>query len=278
VTSLSFHKLHGTANDFIYVDARDGLPADAPGLATRLCDRHRGIGGDGLILLYDSAVADCRMEIFNADGSRAEMCGNGIRGFAKWVLDHGLASGEPLRVETDAGLKSIVAERAASRITSVRVDMGVPEWDGRRIPVDADGPVVDHPLDVAGQTHRVTCVSMGNPHCVVFVDDVEGLDLTTIGPAFEHHPFFPRRVNTEFVRVVARDRVEMRVWERGSGETLACGTGACAVAVAGARTGRTDRRTTVVLRGGELVIDWSSDDRVQMTGPAVEVFRGTVEV
>jgi diaminopimelate epimerase len=278
MTRLPFHKLHGTANDFVYVDARSGLPGDAADLARRLCDRHRGVGADGLILLQGSAVADCRMEIFNADGSRAEMCGNGIRGFAKWVLDHGLAAGEPLRVETDAGLKSVIAERASGRVSSVTVDMGVPEWEGRRIPVAADGPIVDRPLEVAGESHRVTCVSMGNPHCVVFVDDVAGLDLAAIGPAFEHHSFFPRRVNTEFVRVAGPDRLEMRVWERGSGETLACGTGACAAAVAAARTGRAGRRVTVALRGGELVIDWAADDRVRMAGPAVEVFQGTVEV
>jgi diaminopimelate epimerase len=278
MTSLSFHKLHGTANDFVYVDARRGLPRDPADLAPQLCDRHRGIGADGLILLRDSARADCRMEIFNADGSRAEMCGNGIRGFAKWVLDHGLATGEPLRVETDAGMKSVVAERAAGRVTAVTVDMGAPEWEGRRIPVDADGPVVDRPLDVGGHRHVVTCVSMGNPHCVVFADAIDSLDLAAIGPAFERHPFFPRRVNTEFVQVLGPDRLAMRVWERGAGETLACGTGACAAAVAAARTGRGARRTTVVLRGGELGIDWGTDDRVRMTGPAIEVFQGTIEV
>ncbi|HEX6130406.1 MAG TPA: diaminopimelate epimerase, partial [Actinomycetota bacterium] len=266
MTRLPFHKLHGTANDFVYVDARGGLPGDAADLARQLCDRHRGVGADGLILLRDSAVADCRMEIFNADGSRAEMCGNGIRGFAKWVLDHGLAAADPLRVETDAGLKAVAAERANGSVSSVTVDMGTPEWDGRLIPVAADGPVVEHPLEVAGRTHRVTCVSMGNPHCVVFVDDVASLDLATIGPAFERHLFFPRRVNTEFVRVAAPDRLEMRVWERGSGETLACGTGACAAAVAAARKDLTGRAVRVTLPGGDLDIVWrDSDDHILMT-------------
>jgi len=278
MTRIAFHKLHGTANDFVYVDARRGLPDSPAALATRLCERHRGIGADGLILLEPSDRADCRMAIFNADGSRAEMCGNGIRGFAKWVLDHELAHGDPLRIETDAGIKTIAVERTGGTVASVTVDMGSPEWEGRRIPVDADGPVVDHPLDVDGRRWTVTCVSMGNPHCVTFVDDVAGLDLATLGPRFEHHPFFPRRVNTEFIRVLAPNRLEMRVWERGSGETLACGTGACAAAVAAARTGRSERRVTVVLRGGELVIDWRADDRIFMTGPAVEVFAGTVEV
>jgi diaminopimelate epimerase len=278
VTRLAFHKLHGTANDFVYVDARTGLPDDPPTLARHLCDRHRGIGADGLILLQRSAHADCRMEIFNADGSRAEMCGNGIRGFAKYVLDHGLVAAEPLRIETDAGVKSVLVERAGGRVASVTVDMGRPEWDGRRIPVNADGPVVDHPLEVAGTTYRVTCVSMGNPHCVVFVDDPAALDLAAIGPAFERHPCFPRRVNTEFTHVATPDRLEMRVWERGSGETQACGTGACAAAVAAARTGRAARGVTVALRGGDLRIEWGDDDHVRMTGPAVEVFEGSVEV
>jgi diaminopimelate epimerase len=194
------------------------------------------------------------------------------------VLDHELAHGDPLRIETDAGIKTIAVERTGGTVASVTVDMGSPEWEGRRIPVDADGPVVDRPLDVDGRRWTVTCVSMGNPHCVTFVDDVAGLDLTTLGPRFEHHPFFPRRVNTEFIRVLAPNRLEMRVWERGSGETLACGTGACAAAVAAARTGRSERHVTVLLRGGELVIDWRADDRIFMTGPAVEVFAGTVEV
>jgi diaminopimelate epimerase len=278
MTRLPFRKLHGTANDFVYVDARAGLPADPGDLARRLCDRHRGIGADGLILLRDSTTAACRMEIFNADGSHAEMCGNGIRGFAKYVLDHGLATGTPLAVETDAGVKTVTVTRTDGLVTSVTVDMGAPEWDGRRIPVDADGLVVDHPLEVAGEGYRVTCVSMGNPHCVVFVDDVDALDVPRLGPAFERHPFFPRRVNTEFVRVHGPEHLEMRVWERGSGETLACGTGAGAAAVAAARTGRAGRHVAVRLRGGELTIEWTPADQVRLSGPAVEVFEGLVEV
>jgi len=218
------------------------------------------------------------MTIYNADGSRPEMCGNGIRGFAKFVYDRHLVDADPLAVETDAGIKTVRVARADGAVRSVAVDMGVPEWDGRRIPVAADGEVVDQPLEVAGRTWRVTCVSMGNPHCVVFVDAVDTLALETIGPAFERHPFFPQRVNTEFVRVLGPDRLEMRVWERGAGETLACGTGACAAAVAAARTGRTGRLVTVALRGGELQIEWQADDQVRMTGDAVEVFRGRIEV
>jgi len=280
MATLRFAKLHGTANDFVYVDAREGFPGDPAALAPRLCDRRRGIGADGLILLEraSSDDADCRMVIYNADGSRPEMCGNGIRGLAKFVHDHGLVHADPLRVETDAGVRTIHAEVRNGRVARVTVDMGVPEWRGRAIPVASDGEVVDRPLDVAGKGYRVTCVSMGNPHCVVFVDDVDRLPLADIGPRFEHDPFFPRRVNTEFVQVLSPERVRMRVWERGAGETMACGTGACAAAVSAARTGRTGRSVVVALPGGELEINWRADDRVLMTGDAVEVFEGRVEV
>jgi diaminopimelate epimerase len=278
MATLAFAKLHGTANDFVYVDARRGLPRDPAALAPALCDRHRGIGADGLILLLDSEQADCRMRIFNADGSVAEMCGNGIRGFAKFVLDRELVQGIPLRVETDAGIKIVEPEMAGGRVVRVAVDMGAPVWDGRAIPVAADGEVVERPLDVDGREYRVTCLSMGNPHCAVFLDDVASLALATIGPRFEHHPFFPRRVNTEFIRVAGPADLEMRVWERGAGETLACGTGACAAAVAAARTGRTGRRVRVALPGGSLDIDWQADDHVHMSGDAVEVFDGFIEV
>jgi diaminopimelate epimerase len=278
MATLDFTKLHGTANDFVYLDARRGLPADPAALAPRLCDRHRGIGADGLILLLPSEAADCRMRIVNSDGTTAEMCGNGIRGFAKFVLDRGLVRANPLRVETDAGVKTLRAELAQGRVRRVAVDMGTPEWSGRKIPLDADGEVVDRPLEVAGRAWRVTCVSMGNPHCVVFVDDPASLALAEIGPRFEHHPFFPKRVNTEFVRVVGPERLEMRVWERGAGETMACGTGACATVVAAARTGRAGRRAVVALPGGELEIEWRPDDHVVMTGDAVEVFEGRIEV
>src|SRR4029453_2928752 len=276
--TLAFSKLHGTATDFVYVDARRGLPGDPAALAPALCDRHRGVGADGLILLLESEHADCRMKIYNADGSVAEMCGNGIRGFAKFVLDRGLLARVPLRVETDAGIKIVEPEREHGRVARVAVDMGAPVWDGRSIPVDADGEVIERPLEVAGGDYGVTCVAMGNPHCVVFMDDVASLPLATLGPRFEHHPFFPRRVNTEFIRVAARDALEMRVWERGAGETLACGPGACAAAVAAARTGRTGRRVRVSLPGGPLDIDWQDDDHVRMTGDAVDVFDGSIEV
>jgi diaminopimelate epimerase len=276
--TLRFAKLHGTANDFIYVDARAGFPGDPAAVARRLCDRRRGIGADGLILLLPSTEADGRMVIYNSDGSRAEMCGNGIRGLAKLVHDRGLLTKNPLTLETDAGVKTLSLHLDGGRVARVTVDMGMPEWRGRAIPVDADGEVLDHPLVVDGRTWPVTCVSMGNPHCVVFVDDVATLPLETLGPRFEHHRFFPRRVNTEFVQVDAPDRLTMRVWERGAGETMACGTGACAVGVAAARTGRSARHVTVTLPGGPLEIEWRPDDRVLMTGDAVAVFEGQVEV
>ncbi len=280
MATLRFAKLHGTANDFVYVDAREGFPGDPAALAPRLCDRRRGIGADGLILIepVTDGTADCRMVIYNADGSRPEMCGNGIRGLAKFVWDRGIARENPLRVATDAGVKTIIPDVAGGVVARVTVDMGTPEWDGRRIPVDADGEVVERPLTVDGRSWHVTCVSMGNPHCVMFVDDVATLPLETLGPRFAGHPFFPRGVNTEFIRVAARDRLEMRVWERGAGETQACGTGACAAAVAAARTGRAERRATVSLPGGDLLIDWRADDHVLMTGDAVEVYEGRIEV
>src|SRR5262249_5562575 len=190
----------------------------------------------------------------------------------------GRGDADPLRVETDAGIKWIHTELADGRVARVTVDMGVPEWNGRAIPVAADGEVIERPLEVAGRSWRVSCVSMGNPHCVVFVDDVGALPLADLGPRFEHHPLFPRGVNTEFIRIRSPERLEMRVWERGAGETLACGTGACAAAVVAARTGRSGRQVIVALPGGELEIDWRTDDRVLMTGDAVEVFEGRVEV
>jgi len=278
MANLPFVKLHGTANDFVYVDAREGIPADPTRLAPRICDRHTGVGADGLILLLPSTQADARMVLYNADGSRPEMCGNGIRGFAKWVYDRGIVRKDVLTVETDAGVKTLRCEVRDGRVARVAVDMGTPEWRGPHIPVAAEGEVLDRPLEVAGRTWTVTCVAMGNPHCVVFLDDVARLDLPVLGPRFEHHAFFPRRVNTEFVRVVSPERLEMRVWERGAGETMACGTGACAAAVAAARTGRAARQAVVALPGGELAIDWRADDRVVMTGAAVEVFEGRLEV
>jgi diaminopimelate epimerase len=278
MTSVRFTKMHGTGNDYVYVDAADTCVPDPAALARRVAPRRTGIGSDGLILVCPSRVAACRMEMYNADGSRGEMCGNGIRCVAKYAYEHGISRDNPMVIETDGGLRTVELEITGGRVTAATVDMGAPILEGPRIPVDATGQVVDHPLNVDGTRHVVTCVSMGNPHCVVFASDIDTLPIAEIGPRFERHPFFPRRVNTEFVEVVAPDAVRMRVWERGSGETLSCGTGACAVVVAGAMTGRTARRARVQLPGGELEIAWGDDDRIRMRGDAVEVFEGVVEV
>jgi len=219
------------------------------------------------------------MEMYNADGSRGEMCGNGIRCVAKYVYERGLARVSPLRVETDAGVKTLWLVVRDGEVESVTVDMGEPVLEGSLIPVAAEGEIVDHPLTVDGGEYRVTCVSMGNPHCVVFTDGIASLAVEAIGPRFERHPFFPRGVNAEFVEVAGRRRLFARVWERGSGETAACGTGACAAVVAGVRTGRSERRVTVTLRGGDLEIEWrEADNRVYMTGGAQHVFEGVLEL
>jgi diaminopimelate epimerase len=276
---LPFTKMHGIGNDYVYVDAFTHHVADPAAVARLVSPRRTGIGGDGLILIAPSTTADCRMEMYNADGSRGEMCGNGIRCVAKYAYDHGLTRANPMRIETDAGIKTLTLEVRNARVEHATVDMGPPILDGPRIPVAAEGRVIDAPLEVAGATYQVTCVSMGNPHCVLFVDDVATLKLEEIGPRFEHHSFFPRRVNTEFVRVNNARELTMRVWERGSGETAACGTGACAVLVAAVLTDRSERDATVHLPGGDLRIEWrASDDHVYMTGSATEVFSGEVEV
>jgi diaminopimelate epimerase len=287
-TVVRMTKMHGIGNDYVYVDCREGDPAglsDPARVARAVSRRHHGIGADGLILVRPSVDADCRMEMYNADGSRAQMCGNGIRCVGKYVYDRGLAK-RSLRIDTDDGVKTLtMAVDAHGRATGATVDMGVPVLDGPRIPVASEGRVLDQPLEVAGTTWRITCVSVGNPHCVVFVPDVARLDLPRIGPAFEHHPFFPERVNTEFVAVRSRTAMDFRVWERGSGETMACGTGACAALVAAVLTGQCDRRATVHLRGGDLEIEWRADDdapvardHVLMTGAAAEVFTADVDL
>ncbi|MEO8605106.1 MAG: diaminopimelate epimerase [bacterium] len=276
---MPFVKMHGTGNDYIYVDCFAHQVPDPAALARRISPRRTGIGADGLILVCRSDVADARMEMYNADGSRGAMCGNGIRCVGKYVADSGLATGNALRIDTDSGIKTLQLESRGGRVVRVAVDMGEPILDGPRIPTAAEGRVIDAPLDVAGVTYRVTCVSMGNPHCVLFVDDVESLDLERLGPPFETHPFFPARVNTEFVQVQSSTLLRMRVWERGSGETAACGTGACAALVAAVLTERAERRATLRLNGGDLEIEWrAADGHVLMTGDAAEVFRGEIEV
>jgi diaminopimelate epimerase len=274
---MRFVKMQGCGNDYIYVDGfRQPMPPDPPRLSRTISDRHFGVGGDGLILICPSEKADARMRMYNADGSESEMCGNGIRCVAKFVYDHGLVRKSPLTIETGRGVLTLDLEISGGKVRQVCVDMGEPILQAERIPARLPGdPPLEAVLEVAGQTLRVTCVSMGNPHCITFVDAISDPHVLGLGPQIERHPAFPRRVNAEFVRVNRPDDVTMRVWERGSGETLACGTGACAVAVAGHLTGRTKRRVTVHLPGGDLQLDWSeADNHVYMTGPAVEVFQG----
>jgi diaminopimelate epimerase len=274
---MKFTKMHGAGNDYVYVDGFTERVDDPAGLAQAVSDRHFGVGGDGLILILPSAVADVRMRIFNADGSEAEMCGNGLRCVAKYAYDHGLVDRLELTIETGAGLLAVaMVTNAAGRVERVRVNMGRPRLTRAEIPMS--GPpeqrVIDQELTVLDRTLRINCVSMGNPHCVVFVDDVANFPVATYGPAIEHHPLFPRRTNVEFVQVLNPGEVRQRTWERGAGETLACGTGAAAVTVAGLLTGRTGHRLLNHLAGGDLEMAWDGTGEVIMTGPAVEVFSG----
>jgi len=276
---LKFTKVQGLGNDFILVNCLEegNIPAgaDLGELAVKVCDRHFGIGADGLVLVLPSETADIRMRIFNSDGSEPEMCGNAIRCFAKYVYEQGIVNKETIRVETLGGLRIPRLVKENGQITAVRVDMGEPELERANIPMNGPaGRVVNEPLQVGGQTWQVTCVSMGNPHCVIFVPDVDKIPLNEVGPLIESHPVFPRKTNTEFIQVLADDEVKMRVWERGAAETLACGTGACATAVAGVLNGKTGRKVTVHLAGGDLLIEWADDNHVYMTGPAVTVFEG----
>jgi len=291
---MRFTKMHGAGNDYVYLDCfAQPPPSDPAALARRISDRHFGVGGDGMVLILPSDKADARMRMFNADGSEAEMCGNAVRCVAKYVHDHGLAPKRRLKIETGRGVLTLDLELADGRVDRVRVDMGEPILAARRIPTTLrpgrnrfrDRPglpakantrnaVVDADLTIGGRKLKVTCVSMGNPHCVTFVPKLSDSWVLRLGPRIETDPRFPRRVNAEFVEVVSRNEVRMRVWERGSGETLACGTGASAVCVAGVLTGRTDPKVLVHLRGGDLELHWAEDNHVYLTGPAVEVFSG----
>lgn len=274
---MKFTKMQGLGNDYVYVNCLKEKIADPPELARKISDRHFGVGSDGLIMINPSDKADFEMEMYNADGSRAEMCGNGIRCVAKYVYDYGLTDKTYISVETLAGIKYLDLTVEDGKVSLVKVDMGQPILEPEKIPVASKGSrVVDEPLLVDGKEYRMTCVSMGNPHAVIFVDDdVKNLPLEKIGPSFENHTCFPKRVNTEFVRVIDRHTAEMRVWERGSGETLACGTGTCAVAVACVLNGLTEDAITVHLLGGDLYIEWDREkNTVYMTGPAEAVFDG----
>jgi diaminopimelate epimerase len=274
---MRFTKMHGCGNDYVYVDCfHEKMPRDPAALSRAVSDRHFGIGADGLILICPTDKADARMRMFNADGSESEMCGNGLRCVAKYVYDHDIARQTRLTIETGRGLLTVELEIESGKAQRVRVNMGQPILQGSDIPTTLPGnPPVNVPITIDGTTLKLTCVSMGNPHAVAFVDEISDHLVHVIGPKIETHSAFPRRTNVEFIRVNRADDARMRVWERGSGETLACGTGACASAVAGVLTGNLGRKVTMHLLGGDLDLNWSeSDNNVYMTGPAVEVFSG----
>ncbi len=277
---MKFTKMHGIGNDYIYVNCFEETVQDPNGLAKRLSDRHTGIGSDGLVLIRPSENADFRMDMYNSDGSQAQMCGNAIRCVGKYVYDNGLTDQTTITIDTLAGVKTLWLTVEEGKVTAARVNMGRPEFAPEKIPVAAEGEtVVDYPVMLSGKEYRITCVSTGNPHAVLFVDDVESLNLEVLGPRFEHHPLFPQRINTEFVQVLDRGRLRMRVWERGAGETMACGTGACASLAAACVNGLCDRRAQLVLNGGSLLIEWEEESGcLFMTGPAETVFTGEVEV
>ena len=280
---MRFTKMHGAGNDYIYVNCFDeSLPKDPASLSRRISDRHFGIGADGLILICppEEVANDARMRMFNADGSESEMCGNGIRCVAKYLYDHKVVPKSQLLIETGRGTLTLELETSNGTAERVRVNMQPPVFKATEIPTTLPGdPPVDVPLEIDGRPLRVTAVSMGNPHAVCFVDQLDDDLVFGVGPKVEHHPAFPNRVNAEFVEVISPSEVRMRVWERGSGETFACGTGACAVAVAGVLTGRTERKVLAHLLGGDLELEWSeADNCVYMTGPATEVFSGEIAI
>ncbi len=291
---MKFTKMQGLGNDYVYVDCTKEELAAPADIARAVSDRHFGIGSDGLILIKPSKVADFYMEMYNADGTRSAMCGNGIRCVGKYVHDFGLTDKLDVSIETAAGIKYLNLRVLGGQVAEVRVNMGAPIFEPALVPAtleptrriapngasDIDekkavSVVLDAPLEVDGNTYRVSCVSMGNPHVITYVDDEKAVDIEKIGPSFEHHKVFPERTNTEFIRVADRKNIYMRVWERGTGETLACGTGACASAVATMLNGLCDRKVTVHLLGGDLFIEWDEKENVvYMTGPAVTVFTG----
>lgn len=285
---LNFTKMEGLGNDYVYVNCfKENVPNPSE-LSIKISDRHFGIGSDGLILIKPSEVADFTMEMYNADGSQSEMCGNGIRCVGKYVYDYGLTDKEEISVETLAGikyLKFVIDRKDASdrgTVSMVTVNMGEPIFKAAEVPVNVGEEldiVQDYPINIDGETYNITCVSMGNPHCITYVEDTDSFPLEEIGPKFESNPIFPRRVNAEFVQIVSRTYAKMRVWERGSGETLACGTGTCATVVASILNGLTDDEVTVKLLGGELIIKWDRETNlVYMTGPAKVVFDGVIEI
>jgi diaminopimelate epimerase len=278
---MKFTKMHGAGNDYVYVDCF-AEPLDNPEqVAIKVSNRNFGIGSDGLILIMPSDVADVRMRMFNSDGSESEMCGNGIRCVAKYAYDHGIVAAREITAETGAGVLTLqLVTDDRNKVDKVRVNMGKPRLTRAEIPMrgEPDATVVGEPLNILHTTFQVTCVSMGNPHCVIFVDDVENFQVDKYGPLIENHELFPRRTNVEFVQIINRSEVRQRTWERGAGETLACGTGASAVCVAGALNGLTEKKILNHLSGGDLELEWAEDGHLYMTGPAVEVFSGEIDL
>jgi diaminopimelate epimerase len=278
---MKFTKMHGAGNDYVYVNCFEERLDNPEQVAIRVSNRNFGIGSDGLILIMPSDVAEVRMRMFNSDGSESEMCGNGIRCVAKYAYDHGIVSRREITAETGAGILTLqLVTNDRNRVDKVRVNMGKPRLTRAEIPMlgEPGEQVVGEPLNILHTTFQVTCVSMGNPHCVIFVDDVENLQVEKYGTLIENHELFPRRTNVEFVQVISRGEVRQRTWERGAGETLACGTGASAVCVAGALNGLTEKKILNHLSGGDLELEWAEDGNLYMTGPAVEVFSGEIEL
>ncbi len=277
---MRFTKMHGCGNDYVYVNLFEEKVDNPAEVSIKVSDRHFGIGSDGLITIGPSDKADFRMRIYNADGSEAEMCGNGIRCVAKYVYDHKLTDKTEITVETGAGVLTLILYPESGKVQQVRVDMGEPILTPADIPVVADGDkVIDEPIEVGGKTWNMTCVSMGNPHAVVFVDDTDNFELEKYGPLFESHERFPKRTNTEFVQIISRTEAKMRVWERGSAETWACGTGTCACVMACILNNKTDDKVLVHLRGGDLTIEYDrATNHVFMTGPATTVFSGEIDL
>ncbi len=277
---MKFTKMHGIGNDYIYVNCLEKEIANPSEVAKFVSDRHFGIGSDGLVMILPSAQADFRMRMLNSDGSEAEMCGNAVRCVGKYVYDNGLTAKKVVTIETLAGIKVLDMTVENRKVTLVKVDMGEPILKPKDIPVLSDKDLfVSEPVDVDGQVFKVTCVSMGNPHAVTYVEDVAGFPLELVGPKMEKHPLYPRKINAEFVQRIDRQTLKMRVWERGAGETMACGTGACAVLVATVLNGLCDRKATIKLLGGDLYIEWNEqDNHVYMTGPATKVFDGEIDL
>ncbi len=277
---MKFTKMQGAGNDYVYVNCFAETVENPAEVAIRVSNRNFGIGSDGLILIMPSPVADVKMRMFNSDGSESEMCGNGIRCVAKYAYDHGIVSKQEITAETGAGILTLQLFTNGNKVERVRVNMGEPRLTRAEIPMTGDGSlrVVSEPLNILHSTFPITCVSMGNPHCVIFVDDVKSFPVEKYGPLIENHELFPRRTNVEFVQVISRTEVRQRTWERGAGETLACGTGASAVSVAGVLNSLTERRILNHLSGGDLELEWQENGPVFMTGPAVEVFTGEMDI